>query len=206
MARNGQLKRPTIADVAREAGVSTASVSFALNGQRGVSESTRRRVIAIANEIGWSPNAAARALSGAVSNTVGMALRRPARTLGVEPFFMELISGVEAELSARSYALTLQVVTDQAAELAVYKRWWGERRVDGVLVCDVRIDDPRIHVLEELALPTVVLGAPTMRRPSSRRSNIWRLSDTAESAAWAAFLSCCIPRSGPMPSPTLATR
>jgi DNA-binding LacI/PurR family transcriptional regulator len=170
MARDGHLKRPTIADVAREAGVSTASVSFALNGQRGVSESTRRRVIAIAKEIGWSPNAAARALSGAVSNTVGMALRRPARTLGVEPFFMELISGVEAELSARSYALTLQVVTDQAAELAVYRRWWGERRVDGVLVCDVRINDPRIAVLEELALPTVVLGAPTA---SQTQVNVW---------------------------------
>ncbi len=49
-------------------------------------------------------------------------------SLGIEPFFMELISGVEAELSTRSYALTLQVVADQAAELAVYRRWWGERR------------------------------------------------------------------------------
>ncbi|MGH8891257.1 MAG: LacI family DNA-binding transcriptional regulator, partial [Acidothermaceae bacterium] len=153
------MKRPTIADIAREAGVSKGAVSFALNGQRGVSESTRRRVLDIAREIGWNPNGAARALSGAPSNNVGMALRRPARILGVEPFFMELISGVEAELSARSYALTLQVVADQAAELAVYRRWWGERRVDGVLVCDVRVDDPRIEVLEELALPAVVIGA-----------------------------------------------
>jgi DNA-binding LacI/PurR family transcriptional regulator len=60
----GQVKRPTIADVAREAGVSQASVSFALNGQRGVSESTRRRVIAVAKEIGWNPNGAARATAG----------------------------------------------------------------------------------------------------------------------------------------------
>jgi DNA-binding LacI/PurR family transcriptional regulator len=163
-------KRPTIADVAREAGVSTASVSFALNGQRGVSESTRRRVIAVAAQIGWNPNAAARALSGASSNTIGMALRRPARILGVEPFFMELISGVEAELSARSYALTLQVVADEAAELALYRRWWGERRVDGVLVCDVRVDDTRLDVLEELALPTVILGAPG---DSRTRVNVW---------------------------------
>jgi DNA-binding LacI/PurR family transcriptional regulator len=166
----GQPKRPTIADVAREAGVSKASVSFALNGQRGVSESTRRRVKAIAEEIGWNPNGAARALSGASSNTIGMALRRPARILGVEPFFMELISGVEAELSTRSYALTLQVVADQAAELTVYRRWWAERRVDGVLVCDVRVDDARIQMLEELALPTVVLGAPTA---SQTRVNVW---------------------------------
>src|SRR5690242_3207474 len=90
-----------------------------------------------------------------------MALRRPARVLAVEPFFMELISGVEAELSARSYALTLQVVADQAAEIALYRRWGTERRVDGVLLCDLRMDDPRIPVLEDLGLPTGVFGSNT---------------------------------------------
>ena len=127
------MKRPTIADIARRAGVSKGAVSYALNGQPGVSEATRQRILAIAEEIGFNPNSAARALSGAAANAVGLALCRPARILGVEPFFMELISGVEAELSARSYALTLQVVADQDAEIAVYRRWWGERRVDGVL-------------------------------------------------------------------------
>jgi DNA-binding LacI/PurR family transcriptional regulator len=158
------VKRPTIADIAERAGVSKGAVSYALNGQPGVSETTRRRVLAIAEEIGWNPNGAARALSGAPSNTIGMALRRPARILGVEPFFMELISGVEAELSARSYALTLQVVADQAAEIALYRKWWGERRVDGVLVCDLRVDDPRIPILEQLALSAVVIGAPAGAR------------------------------------------
>ena len=153
------VKRPTIADIAKRAGVSKGAVSFALNGQAGVSASTRERVLAIAEEIGWSPNSVARMLSGASSNTIGMALRRPARVLGVEPFFMELISGVEAELSARSYALTLQVVADQAAEIALYRRWGTERRVDGVLLCDLRMNDPRIPVLEDLGLPTVVFGS-----------------------------------------------
>jgi DNA-binding LacI/PurR family transcriptional regulator len=153
------VKRPTIADIARRAGVSKGAVSFALNDQPGVSAETRRRVLAIAKEIGWTPNGVARALSGAPSHTIGMALRRPARILGVEPFFMELISGVEAELSAREYALSLQVVGDVDAEIAVYRRWWSERRVDGLLLCDLRVDDPRIGVLEELAVPTVVIGA-----------------------------------------------
>jgi DNA-binding LacI/PurR family transcriptional regulator len=154
------VKRPTIADVARRAGVSKGAVSYALNGQPGVSEATRRRILAIAEEIGFNPNSAARALSGAAAHAVGLALCRPARTLGVEPFFMELISGVEAELSARSYALTLQVVADQDAEIAVYRRWWGERRVDGVLICDLRVDDRRVPVLEQLQLPAVVIGGP----------------------------------------------
>ncbi|MEN3608015.1 LacI family DNA-binding transcriptional regulator [Plantactinospora sp. ZYX-F-223] len=154
------MKRPTIADVARRAGVSKGAVSYALNGQPGVSDATRQRILAIAQEIGFNPNSAARALSGASANAVGLALCRPARILGIEPFFMELISGVEAELSARSYALTLQVVASPEAEIAVYRRWWGERRVDGVLVCDLRVDDRRVPVLEELRLPAVVIGGP----------------------------------------------
>jgi DNA-binding LacI/PurR family transcriptional regulator len=154
------VKRPTIADVARRAGVSKGAVSYALNGQPGVSEATRQRILAIAREIGFNPSSAARALSGAAAQAVGLALCRPARTLGVEPFFMELISGVEAELSARSYALTMQVVADHDAEIDVYRRWWGERRVDGVLVCDLRVDDRRVPVLEELQLPAVVVGGP----------------------------------------------
>ncbi|MEV1287232.1 LacI family DNA-binding transcriptional regulator [Micromonospora sp. NPDC049679] len=154
------MKRPTIADIALRAGVSKGAVSYALNGQPGVSEATRQRILAIAEEIGFNPNSAARALSGASANAVGLALCRPARILGIEPFFMELISGVEAELSARSYALTLQVVADPTAEIAVYRRWWGEHRVDGVFLCDLRIDDQRVAVLEELQLPAVVIGGP----------------------------------------------
>jgi DNA-binding LacI/PurR family transcriptional regulator len=154
------VKRPTIADVARRAGVSKGAVSYALNGQPGVSEATRARILTIAAEMGFNPSSAARALSGASANAIGLALCRPARTLGVEPFFMELISGVESELSGRSYALTLQVVNDPDAEIAVYRRWWGERRVDGVLLCDLRIDDRRVPALEELGLPAVIIGGP----------------------------------------------
>ncbi|HEX8627683.1 MAG TPA: LacI family DNA-binding transcriptional regulator [Catenuloplanes sp.] len=154
------MKRPTIADIARQAGVSKGAVSYALNGQPGVSAATRQRIMAIAAEIGFNPNSAARALSGASANAVGLTLCRPARILGIEPFFMELISGVEAELSARSYALTLQVVADADTEITVYRRWWGERRVDGVFLCDLRLDDPRVPVLERLELPAVVIGGP----------------------------------------------
>ncbi|SNT65332.1 DNA-binding transcriptional regulator, LacI/PurR family [Asanoa hainanensis] len=154
------MKRPTIADIAALAGVSKGAVSYALNGQRGVSETTRRRILAIAEEIGFNPHSAARALSGAAADTIGLALRRPARVLGFEPFYMELISGVEAELSARGQALMLQIVADADAEIDVYRRWWGERRVDGVLVCDLRVGDPRIAVVTDLRLPAVVVGGP----------------------------------------------
>ncbi|MFG1602539.1 LacI family DNA-binding transcriptional regulator [Actinoplanes sp. NPDC049265] len=154
------MKRPTIADIAERAGVSKGAVSYALNGQPGVSEATRQRIIAIAREIGFNPNSAARALSGARAAAVGLTLSRPARILSVEPFFMGLISGFEAELASRSYALTLQLVDSPEQEVEVYRRWWGERRVDGVFVSDLRDGDVRIPVLQELQLPAVVIGGP----------------------------------------------
>ncbi len=155
------MKRPTIADIADRAGVSRSAVSFALNGQPGVSEDTRLRVLAVAEELGWHPHSAARALRGGRAGAIGLALQRPARLLGAEPFTMELISGLESELSARSCGLNLQVVTDTEDEIATYRRWWAEHRVDGVILLNLVTDDPRVPVLEDLRLPSVVIGGPT---------------------------------------------
>jgi DNA-binding LacI/PurR family transcriptional regulator len=154
------VRRPTIADIARRAGVTKSSVSFALNGRPGVSSATRERILAIAGELGWQPNSAARALSDGRAGALGLVVDRPARTLGVEPFFTQLIWGIEGELSARGVALLLQVTVDRMAQLECYRRWWAERRVDGVFLVDLHIDDTRVELLEELDLPAIVIGGP----------------------------------------------
>ncbi|MCY0947825.1 LacI family DNA-binding transcriptional regulator [Streptomyces antarcticus] len=151
-------RRPTIKDIARQAGVSESAVSFALNDRPGVSHDTRARIRRVAEELGWQANSAARALSGDRSGAVGLVLARPAHTLGVESFFLQLVSGVQEALSAARTALLFQVVEDIDAECALYRRWWAERRVDGVLVVDPRTRDPRPELLERLALPAVTVG------------------------------------------------
>jgi DNA-binding LacI/PurR family transcriptional regulator len=154
------VKRPTIADIARRAGVTKAAVSFALNDQPGVSADTRTRILAIADEVGWQPHSAARALSDGRAAAFGLVIDRPARMLGVEPWFMQLISGIQAELSLEHTALLFTVAEDQAAELELYRSWWARRRVDGVFLVDLQIDDQRVGVLEEMRMPTVVIGNP----------------------------------------------
>ena len=153
-------RRVTIRDIADRAGVSKGAVSYALNGRPGVSDGTRQRILTIAEELGWYPNRAARALSAERADACGLVLARPAKTLALEPFFMEFIAGAENELSARSLSLTIQLAEDVQEETEIYRRWWGERRVDGVLVIDLRIDDPRVPELERLGLPAVVVGGP----------------------------------------------
>ena len=78
-------RRATIADIAEQAGVSKGAVSYALNGQPGVSEATRERILAIAAELGWYPNRAARALSAAHADACGLVIARPSRIIALEP-------------------------------------------------------------------------------------------------------------------------
>jgi DNA-binding LacI/PurR family transcriptional regulator len=154
------MKRPTIAEIAERAGVSIGAVSYALNGRPGVSAQTRQRILDIADEIGWRPSVAARALSGSRAHAVGLVIARPARLLGAEPFFMRFIAGLEGELSARRTALLLQVVEDHAAAIEAIRLCWAERRIDGMVVTDLWADDARVPVLSELGVPAVLVGRP----------------------------------------------
>jgi DNA-binding LacI/PurR family transcriptional regulator len=167
---NRSSRRVTIDDIARHAGVSKGAVSYALNGRVGVSDATRARILAIADELGWYPNRAARSLSAARADACGFVIARPASMLALEPFYMEFLSGVEAELSSRSIALTIQLVANVAEEIEVYRRWWAERRVDGVMMVDLRFHDPRVPALAKLGLPAVVVGGPL---PDGELPAVW---------------------------------
>ncbi|GAA1700547.1 LacI family DNA-binding transcriptional regulator [Fodinicola feengrottensis] len=153
------MKRPTILDIARVAGVSKGAVSYALNGRPGVSVETRARILGIAEELGWVPSSAARALSSDRAEAVGLIAVRDPELVATEPYFMRMVAGVEKTLSERGMALLLTVVSDPARELDLYRRWWGGRRVDGMLLFDMRMDDPRPRWLRKVGAPAVIIGA-----------------------------------------------
>ena len=152
-------KRVTITDIARLAGVSPGAVSFALNGRPGVSDETRQRILAVAAEHDWLPSTTARALTGARAGVIGFAVNRPARTLGAEAFFTDLIAGVQSALAPHRTALQTALVDSVDDELATYRRWRSAHQVDGVIVIDPRDDDPRLPALRALGLPAIVIGS-----------------------------------------------
>lgn len=158
-------RRPTIDDVARHAGVSKGAVSFALNGRAGVSSDTRTRILAAAQELGWTPNVRARSLSVSRSFSVGLVIARPADLLGADPFFPSFIAGVETVLATAGQSLLLQVVPSLEAEEAGYRHLAAEGRVDGVFLTDLRSNDRRIALLQELGLAAVTLNAPDVESP-----------------------------------------
>lgn len=97
-----------------------------------------------------------------MNGAVGLVLARPARLLGVEPFFMEFIAGIEERLAPRDLSVLLHVVAEHEAEIAAYRRWASRGLVDAVVMVNPTADDPRPAVLAELALPTVVVGDSTL--------------------------------------------
>jgi LacI family transcriptional regulator, repressor for deo operon, udp, cdd, tsx, nupC, and nupG len=159
-------RRPTIADVARRAGVSAAAVSFAVNDRPGVSSGTRERILAAARELGWQPSASARALTEARTRAVGLVLARSAAQLEGDSFFLRFLSGVQATLTAADYALLLQIVPGElASALPAYERLAAAGRVDGFLLTDVEAGDPRFALLAAAAMPVVLAGRPTGPTP-----------------------------------------
>lgn len=153
------MRHVTISDIAHRLGISTASASYALNGRAGVSETTRKRVLDLAAELDWHPSSSARALSRSRSDTVGMVLKRNPDLWGSEPYYMNLLRGVEDVLSQAEQGLMLRMVgTGPDADTAVYRRWASERRVDGVIVLDLAVDDERPGLLRELGMPFVLHG------------------------------------------------
>jgi DNA-binding LacI/PurR family transcriptional regulator len=152
------MSRTTIADVAREAGVTKATVSHALSGNRPTSEETRAKVLAAAEKLNWVPSQSARALATSRANAIAVVLARDPEVIANDSFFPAFIAGVESVLAETETALLLQVVTDQDAEERAY-RTLSHGRADGALLLDLRADDWRVPLLAELALPTVLVGA-----------------------------------------------
>lgn len=155
-----QNKRPRSRDIAQRLGVSETAVSFALNGRAGISDETRQRILRTVEEMGWTPNYAARALSGGGASTVGFVVARTPQDIGSESFFLQLMSGMQEGLSASNYGLLFQLVPDIEAEVAVYRKWKAENRVDGVVLVDLREGDPRPEAVAAMGMPGVVAGGP----------------------------------------------
>src|SRR5665811_883868 len=85
-------------------------------------------------------------------------IARTPETLGADPFFASFITGIETVLSQRGHALMLHVVSDEQSAHESYRRLAATGRVDGVFLTDMRVDDLRPQLLDDLGLPTVVIG------------------------------------------------
>ncbi|HUZ18555.1 MAG TPA: LacI family DNA-binding transcriptional regulator [Spirochaetia bacterium] len=151
----------TIKDIAREAKVSYATVSRALNNKYGVHPSTQERILAVAKRLNYRPNAIARGLVTRQTYTIGLIL--PDIT---NPFFPEVARGVEEGAQEQGYSVFLCNTNWERQREAQYIRLLTERRVDGIVLAP--ISNSAAEVEQELAPDMSVVYVSNVPRNTHR--------------------------------------
>ncbi len=147
----------TLKDLARHLDLSVTQVSRALNDHSDVSVATKERVREGAREIGYRPNLTARKLKSGRSGIVAMIVPGRSETVEIE-ILMETVMGLSAEFSRRGLQFVLHVLSEGDDRAEAHRKLVQNGSVDGVIVTDPQLDDPRIVVLQDSATPFIVHG------------------------------------------------
>ncbi|GAB6940144.1 LacI family DNA-binding transcriptional regulator [Isoptericola variabilis] len=145
----------TIGDVARVAGVSRSTASYALSGKRAISADVRRRVQDAVLELGYTPNAGARALATSQTRVIGLL----AQFLEDEfaPAMLQYMLGVSNTARELGYDILLATESDGRNAL---RRMTDSRMVDGIVLLNVAEHDDRLPILRDAPQPGALVGLP----------------------------------------------
>jgi LacI family transcriptional regulator len=135
----------TIRDIAREAGVSMTTVSYALNSTGSISDATRKRVREVAKRLGYRPPAAARSLKSKRTSNIGVFLPGFAG-----PVFNEVLQAIYDVISLQGYEILV-------CSTRVSERLLVERHVDGAIILNSFISNKTIERIQSQDYPVVVM-------------------------------------------------
>jgi len=143
-----------IGEIARRAGVSRSTVSYALSGKRTVSPETRQRIQAVIDELDYRPNAAARALKEGRTRTLGLVI--PPASLRLTDMQLRFVASVVEAAGRADFDVLLS--PSGGDHDRSFERVVSGRRVDGVVLMEIRLEDERVTRLEQTGLPFVTIG------------------------------------------------
>jgi len=143
-----------IGEIAKRAGVSRSTVSYALSGKRPVSEDTRQKIQRVIDELGYRPNASARALANGRTSTLGLVF--PPAGNHYTGMQLDFIGSVVEAAAAFDYDVLLS--PSGADSDRSFQRLLAERRVDGAILMEIRLEDDRIDHLVAEGFPAVCIG------------------------------------------------
>jgi DNA-binding LacI/PurR family transcriptional regulator len=142
-----------MAEIARRAGVSLSTVSYALSGKRPISEATRQRVLRAVEELDFQPHAVGRALASRRSKTI--ALLFPSLAKGISEGVLEFLTSAAETATRHGYSFLLSTSPPEDSEILQLMR---QGFVDGLILMEVRLHDPRVAMLKERNYPFTLIG------------------------------------------------
>jgi len=158
------MSRLTLEDIARQAGVSSSTVSRVINNHPSVRDGVRERVLKVIRNTGYHPNAAARALASQRSWMIGLVLPRTVSTFFSDPYFPRLTQGIAQACNQYNYTLGLFLISSKEDEEKILPRLSRRGSLDGVLVQTGQIGDQLIERLIDSDIPVVIAGRPIQSR------------------------------------------
>jgi DNA-binding LacI/PurR family transcriptional regulator len=153
---------PTLDEVAREAGVSRATASRAINGLPYVSDSAKEAVAQAVETLGYRANQVARSLATKRTGSVALVISEPGNFVVSDPFFARIMRGISGGLAGSGLQLALLMAKEQHGE-GGSARYLREGHVDGVLLVSLHGGDPLPGRLVAAGLPLVLGGRPLTR-------------------------------------------
>lgn len=147
----------TITDIAERAGVAKSTVSNALTGKKYVSEELKQKILAICEEMNYSPNFYASRLSGNRSNIISLFLEESENGV-YHSFYTELIESCLKYLSKHGYHLLISYNSDKRTRNSLLQK--GKAPVDGAIIMAPMARDQRILQFESDLIPCVSIGKP----------------------------------------------
>lgn len=150
--------------LAQSLGLSTSTVSRALNGYADVSANTRQRVEDAARRIGYRPHPVAHRLATGRTGAIALVSTLPSGN-HLDASFSALLSGAADYLRDRQYFALSVILPAGAQEMPEFERFLGGRLVDGIVLARTRIDDPRVRLLQQRGIPFVTHGRTRANAP-----------------------------------------
>ncbi len=147
----------TLKDLSAYLGLSVTQVSRALNGHSDVSEATRERVQEAALALNYQPNLSARKLARGRSGMIAL-VRRFFPEITKDGMFLDVITGLSLEFAKREMLLVLNVSPRDEDPVDVHQRLYAGGTIDGFVLLEPFVNDPRVKYLQEQGVPFVVHG------------------------------------------------
>lgn len=150
------MKKVSIKDVAREAGVSITTVSRALNGYTDVSETTKKRIREVVERLDYAPDINARSLGGKAETTIAL-LTSELTPTNESGFVYGLISGLFQQCSLLGCEFMLLATNTVKQEKLSFLQLCKKKNLSGVVVTGLKVDDPYYHEILDSDIPCAII-------------------------------------------------